>query len=178
MPSVLVLGDATCVHDDAKRALELFTPDLIAACNNIGVGWAPVLDHWFTLHPSPCQDWVGIQEALRRRTLAGLNKPTIWSYKAASPVIDMITDDWGGATGLLAVKGMLEIGCRRIVLAGVPMVSEEGHWYDDKHWQQAHCYTRAWEIHLKEIAPWVRSCSGYTRTLLGEPDTNWLAVPA
>lgn len=173
--SALILGDAKCVYDDADAALELFTPDIVAATSNIGSTWDGRVDHWFTLHPAPCTDWVGIEEATRRRILDKRNLPVIWSYKAARGIDRVTTPDWAGASGLLAVKGMRELGCAKIVLAGVPMTKGGGHYYDQKEWMQAEHYHKGWMNHLQEIAPFVRSMSGWTRELLGLPDPSWLA---
>lgn len=171
--TALVLGDAACVHVDATAALKLFTPSAIAAANNIGIEWQGHLDFWFTLHPGACIDWIGIRDAVARRTKAGRNKPEVWAHKAA-PAIDKTTPDWGGSTGLLAVKGLLELGFERIVLAGVPMDTSP-HFYNGQPWRQVERYRQAWKAHLHEIAPFVRSMSGWTADLLGKPDADWLA---
>lgn len=170
---VLLLGDARCVHDDAERALALFTPDLYATTNMIGMEWFHV-DHWFTLHPNASGIWPGIVQAMRRRLHAGLNRPVTWAHKQEKG-IDRWTQDWAGSSGLLAVKGLMEIGCTHIVCAGVPMKAEQGHYYDDKNWHTATNYHRGWIRNEHTIKQLVRSMSGWTRELLGEPTAEWLA---
>ena len=172
MTSALLLGDANCVFDDAEAALKLFTPDLVAACNNIGIRWEGHVDHWMTLHPRQCADWEGIELAVNRRVREGRNKPITWGHKAA-PGIDRTTDDWLGSTGLFAVKALIEIGCNKIVLAGVPMTEDGAHYYSKHKWVQAPRYHRGWTKHQKEIAPYVRSMSGWTGHTFGAPDEAW-----
>jgi hypothetical protein len=179
MLRALVLGDARSVHEDAARALALFTPDAIAATNNIGIQWEGRLDYWFTLHVEACTDWVGINEALRQRTLHGRNRPQIWSHRskrhAQSPPVDRVTDDWGGSTGLLCVKALIEEGFTRIVLAGIPMAQDGGHFYDRRKWSESDRYHPAWQRNLAAIRDVTRSVSGWTAHILGQPTIEWLA---
>jgi len=74
------------------------------------------------------------------------------------------------------VRCLLEIGCERIVLAGIPMSAEYAHYYNPGQWTQAHMYHKGWKKHLDKIAPYVRSMSGWTRELLGAPDEEWLGA--
>jgi hypothetical protein len=173
MPSALVLGGARCVHEDAEAALGLFTPDAIAAVNDIGIEWPGRLDYWVTLHANKTRQWPGIVEALHRRIGKGRNRPQIWGYKPHSG-IDRHTDDWTGSSGLLTVKILIEEGFGCIVVAGVPMTQEGGHFYDTKAWLQCERYRVGWVKHHKEIAPFVRSMSGWTREQFGEP-SDWFA---
>lgn len=172
--TALVLGDAACVREDAEAALKLFKPTVVAAANNIGIEWPGHLDYWFTLHPGACIDWPGIVDATRRRVKAGRNKPQIWAHKAAGG-IDRHTPDWGGSTGLLGCKGLIEMGFERIVLAGVPM-NTTPHFYSNQPWRQVERYRQAWTRQLADLAPFVRSMSGWTQELLGAPDPDWLGT--
>ena len=171
--TALVLGDAACVYKDVEAALELFTPEVIAATNNIGAVWEGHVDHWFTLHPLQASEWVGIELAMKRRLSAGLNRPYTWAHKSYKG-IDYWTPDWAGSTGLLAVKGLLEIGMEKIVLAGVPMNKQGAHYYNDNEWTQATRYHKGWVKHHDIIAPYVRSVSGWTMECFGFPTRDWL----
>ena len=170
----MVLGDAACVHDDASRAMLMFEPDAVAATNNMGINWPHRLDYWCTLHIDPCPDWPGMAEAARRRREAGGNRPQAWAHKPG-PGIDRWTPDWRGSTGLLTVKVLMEEGFTHIVLAGVPMTREGGYFYDEKPWTQVDRYRIGWMQHHAEIAHSVRSMSGWTRSILGEPTKDWLS---
>jgi len=175
--TALVLGSAASVYGDAKEAFKLFTPQCVAATNNIGIDWPSKIDHWFTLHPNKTPDWPGMEEALRRRKLARRNRPETWSFKPA-PSIDHVIEDWSGSSGLFAVKALIEeLQFDKIVLAGVPMTKVGGH-YNEKHeWHKAEMYHRGWKKHLLEIKPFVRSMSGWTKEILGEPTRAWLTEP-
>jgi hypothetical protein len=168
MSAVLLLGDADCVYEDAAAALAEFKFDFVAAVNNIGRTWPYDVAHWFTLHPAPCPDWMGIHRARQERMGKGLNHPTTWAHKPWPGVDRVVANCWLGSSGLFAVKCLIyEIGATAIVLAGIPM--EGKHFYTDRDWKHATKYQPAWEKHLNEIAPYVRSMSGWTRGLLGAP---------
>jgi hypothetical protein len=167
--AALLLGDADCVFQDANAAMDMFDFDIIAAVNNIGLDWKGHVHHWFTLHPNKCVDWVGMEEAVRRRTVIHKrNRPVTWAHKHWRG-IDRVTSDWSGGSGLFAIKGLLEIGCDAIVLAGIPMTSEGKHYYSTASWVQGPKYHRAWLKRQADIAPYVRSMSGWTKGLLGAP---------
>lgn len=174
MLRALIVGDAKGGADEAGAALAMFRPDAICATNMIGIEWPGRLDYWCTLHPFKAGPWPGMAEALRRRQLAGRNKPQVWAHKVA-PGIDRQTDDWAGSTGLLCVKVMRLEQFTRIVLAGVPMSQAGGHYYDDQPWGAAHVFRKGWSRKQRELAPYIRSMSGWTKDLLGAPTEAWLA---
>lgn len=177
----VILGDAAGVHDDFRSAMAVFRdagaePDAIAATNNIGIDWTGHLDYWATLHPLPCRDWPGMEDALARRLKAGRNRPQTWAYKPGRGV-DRSTSDWGGSTGLFTVKVLLEEGFTRIVLAGVPL-TQDPHYYDDRPWAEAKNFRSRWLRNIEAISPYVRSMSGWTAEILGEPTAEWLNTGA
>jgi hypothetical protein len=116
-----------------------------------------------------------MEMALHRRRQAGLNRPQTWAHKPYRG-IDRSTPDWAGSSGLFAVKVAIEEGFERIVLAGVPMTAEGAHYYDAKVWTAAHVFHSGWNHRLPQIKDIVRSMSGWTRELLGEPTRDWLAA--
>src|SRR5262245_50020308 len=132
--NALILGGAAGVHDEAARAMGLFEPDVVLAVNNIGIDWPGWIDHWVTLHPLKTGNWPGMLEALRQRLADGRNKPLTWSHRHM-PGIDCISHpDWGGSSGLLAVKvALVDLKCRRAVLAGMPL--ENGPHYFGTPWR-------------------------------------------
>jgi hypothetical protein len=173
MLKALVLGGAACVHEGAERALALFQPDAIFAVNNIGIDWSGRLDYWCTLHPLPTHKWPGMAQALVRRHKAGLNRPQTWAHRPG-PGIDRTTGDWAGSSSLFAVKVARLEGFERIVLAGVPM-NASYHYNDARPWMQHTAFVNGWRKRAPEIRPFVRSMSGWTRELLGDPSAEWLA---
>jgi hypothetical protein len=175
MLRALVVGDAVGVLDDAAAALEMFEPDAVAACNNMIIHWQDRLDYAVSLHPNKCSNWVGLAKAIEQREAAGLNRPEVWAH-LPHHAVDRHTKDWGGSSGLLTVKVLLEEGFDRIVLAGVPLNSHGAHFYaPNELWRTAVQFRKAWNAHLGELRGKVKSMRGWTRELLGEPTREWLA---
>lgn len=174
MLKALLLGDAASVWDDVARALELFEPDAVCATSNAGIRWPHRLDYWCTLHITKCPDWVGVIEGLRQRQAAGRNRPQIWAHKR-QPGVDRCTADWGGGSGLFAIKVLREERFERIVACGMPMSREGGHFYNDRQWSTAERYRPGWVRHRKDIEVYFRSMSGWTQEEFGEPTPDWFA---
>ena len=165
----LILGDAAGVHAEAAEAMRLLTFDAVFAVNNIGIAW-PHVDVWATLHPEAVVNWCGLARGLELRERAGLNRPATWAHKPWLGV-DMATPDWGGSSGLFAVKVALECAFDAIVLAGIPM-SDGPHFYHDEPWKEMPRYRRAWQARAEELRPFVRSMSGWTREMFGAPQAT------
>ena len=84
---------------------------------------------------------------------------------------------WHGSTALFAVLAGLEMGYSRIILAGAPLDSK-GHWYYQSEafgprWT-GETYQAWFEFAMMMESGNVKSLSGYTRQILGEPKQNWL----
>ena len=88
---------------------------------------------------------------------------------------------WNGTSGNLALKIGLAFDYTRIVLAGCPM-DNSGNWYsamvaaDDIKAKKDHRH-HLWkwcEIATRPIGKFVKSMSGNTRDLFGEPSREWL----
>lgn len=174
MKRCLILGDAASVYEDAQKAFELFTPDAIIATNNIGIHWQGHVDIICSLHPGPCADWVGVSAAIEQRVKAGRNRPETWGHQCRGG-IENRTSDWGGSTGLLAVKIALEKSFDRIVLAGIPMMQEGAHFYSrHRKWAGCNKFRRAWTRRIAWLRPRVKSMSGWTMELLGPPTVEWI----
>lgn len=173
--TALVLGGAMCVWEDADSAMCLFTPDAVAAVNNVGITWPGHLDHWFTLHPEKTDSWPGIVVALKQREAAGLNRPRTWSHRM-EPGIDSTSRDHSGSSGLFAAMKMIDLGFK-VVLAGVPMDSRARFHDSDKRrkWEAYSSYVSGWNKKRSVLLPHVRSMSGWTRQILGHPTKEWLA---
>ena len=173
----LVLGGAACVTDDAERALKLFEPDAVAAINDMIARWRGKIDYAVTLHPEKLDFWI------KHRGIWGGDPGQFacWSHAYKSPLArrqflteTRTTSDWGGSSGLMAVKVLLQEGFDKIVLAGVPMERTAGHVAKPGEWPQARAYQKAWKRRVPEIAWATRSMSGFTRDILGEPTEEWL----
>jgi len=182
--SALIVGGARCVWRDLDAALSLGSFDAVVCINDVGTVYEDRIDHWCTLHPEKFHNW----QSLREKN--GYNTDYVaWSYEPNSPLetreikprIDKWTDyrypgmDGSGSSGLFAVKIAQEQGFNRIVLAGIPMKADEGHYFDHQVWSELDQFLVAWELSLRYIRDTVRSMSGWTQKLLGSPTPQWLA---
>jgi len=171
MLKLLVLGGAANVWDDAKAALAMAEFDAVLACKDMIADWPGMLDYGVSLH----QDRnAGYLKARAEKGYPG--RPQIWSHRAGGTrgYADKSVTDWGGASGLFGVRVGIEEGFQRIVLAGVPMTPDAGHYKRGKPWREAERYRSAWNERADDLRQTVRSMSGYTAALLGTPTTDWL----
>jgi hypothetical protein len=175
MTVAVVLGGARSVWEDLERLRALREPDIVIATNDAGAHYEGTVHHWVTLHFEKLRDW---QSERHDRGLP----PALstWVHEEARNPRG-VPDNWtgrlpdkGGSSGLFAIDVGRHLGLERIVLCGVPMDSEEGHFFDHKRWEFATRYRQAWTRHKEEIAPFVRSMSGWTAGLFGRPDEVWL----
>lgn len=165
MKSILILGGAGCVWKDIASLGDWPAQIDVAAANDVGSKWPGHLVFWVSLHPRKFAKW----EMLRRNN--GFPDGYVkYGNKFGRPMVDWVIPDWGGSSGLYAVKIALSLEYDNIVLAGIPMEASEGHYFNSEEWKQCDQYRNAWERHLDEIKPYVKSCSGWTKRLLGGPD--------
>jgi len=144
--------------------------DCIIATNDAGVVYPGHLNHWVTLHPEKMPAWW--DQRLRHR----LEPPDkVWFHRESSEFIlpHEVLPDWGGSSGLLATQVALKLGSKKIVLCGVPMESTQ-HFFSERKLLGVTRYREGWVNYLSELTERVRSMSGWTAQLLGEPDDVWL----
>lgn len=118
-----------------------------------------------TFHP------VEIPAIRERRRSAGGNVDYRVISHENQPGVDVIIMDWwrpSGSSALLGTQAALRIGYKNIVLCGCPMTGQnsQGSKYDS--------FQSGWKARQKEVAPFVRSMSGWTRDFLGSPTSEWL----
>lgn len=177
MATCLILGGAACVWKDAKLALRMFTPDVVIAINDMIAQWPTRIDYACTLHPEKLAQWLADRKA------NGYSAVTeTWSHRnqaalrggAQYPAVKHVAVDWSGSSGLFAVKVARLEKLAPIILAGVPLVNTESHFVRERPWGAASAFHGGWRKRQKEIAPYVRSMSGWTAELLGKPTVGWL----
>lgn len=168
--TALILGGANTLAADRARALELFEPDVVIACNHAGRDEPGRLDHWASMHPDLFPHWLAARRA------AGRPEPgRFWHARhRPTPIESSPIESWGGSSGLLCVAVAFELGAERVVLAGVPMLKTARHYDDDRHWMEARQYWPGWERHAPSMMGRVRSLSGWTLDLLGLPTREWV----
>jgi hypothetical protein len=126
-----------------------------------------------TLHPQKIGGW------LSERVKAGFPMPDqVWSHTRHEDVTNA-TEDWRGSSGLFGVKVARQLGFDRIILAGVPMEAGAGHFVRGAApWKAADQFMGGWRQRQSEIAPFVRSWSGWTAKSFGQPSLAFLEAKA
>lgn len=175
----IVVGRARGAVREYEAACSMCFFDSVLVVGAMMTSFPYAIDHAVSFHAELFALWA------RERAAAGLPPVgTYWSARRrgtaplhlAAPVC--YVDCVGGSSGLLATRGVALGALRadRVVLAGVPMAAEAGHEGSDAPWTEASKYWAAWEEHAEELRGRVRSMSGRTRGLLGEPDGEFLGV--
>lgn len=175
MSKCLVIGGAASVWEEAERALDLAEFDAVVAVKRIVEVWPGPIAAFATLHPEAART------SLAKRKAAGYPAPVVTvtidgeahAQHTALLAGALVTTDWGGSSGLFGVKVSRLLGYDRVVLAGIPMEAR-AHFDRDQPWRPAHSYHKGWSRHADQLAPYVRSMSGWTQALFGSPTSEWL----
>lgn len=178
MIRALILGRAAGVWEEYEAAKQLASFDVLIAINKAGRDCPDPIQHWTSFHPDLFPLW------LKQRRELGLpdHAAQLWSgiYKGhpcgsgkiAFPV--KYVESNGGSSGMLAVDVALTgLSVDRAVLCGVPL-QKTARYDDATPWTEGEVYRAAWLEKLEFIKGRVRSMSGWTRDLLGEPTREWL----
>lgn len=170
----VVIGGAEGVWDEwrqAKQMCEEAGARPITFVVNDSIPLFPDhIDHAVTLHPDKYErEWCGARAA-HHRAAAG----TVWAHRRHK-VVNKDTPDWGGSSGLFAIKIAMELGHSKILLCGVPMTVEGSHVIRKAPWRACDQFRKAWERHRREITPCVRSFSGWTKINFGSPSVAFIA---
>lgn len=173
MTIALVLGGAQCLHEDVAAAQKLFKADIIVAVKDIGITW-PHVDYWATFHPER------LPKELAQRRAAGLPDPKkVYTYRLRVPdklnIPMQIIDTKGGSSGMMGTEVALLVA-DKVVLCGIPLDPKQKHYRRPKKegWPAALVYRKAWKAAYPKLKGRVRSMSGWTKELLGEPTEEWL----
>ena len=180
----LVLGSAPCVNDDAAAALELLaaTPDVIAI-NRAGIRYSGPVQHWVSIHGEKLFLFRARRDELGYPQPAVCMAPTCLPPDRAPHFTLWANGPRGGSSALLAAAWALFWGYRRVILCGCPLTGAEalfddGSVFTDSCSVPCEGYRAAWTAAMLKglpLARHVRSMSGWTRGLLGEPTPEWLA---
>lgn len=185
MTRALVIGCSQRVWSDVERAEDLCSFETYYLVKLAGAHWDGE-DHfvWATLHPEfmPRYRAERASRGLHSRyEIVGPLAEEVGRH-AQCPVDRRVSYRWpkmtsSGSSGLFAVKVALDDGHDRVVLAGVPMSTEAGHFVRRTPWLQRDSFVHGWNSALQHIHGKVRSVSGgWTEQLLGAPTKEWLGV--
>lgn len=197
--TALVLGGAACLWDDINAfwGLHGFDPapgNLIApekpwqgvvACNDAGYEWPGELEAWASLHCRFMETKGWRAERARRgypeaRRHIGHHEAFRGSLgKKAGLTPDLIASHYcfpgqpkSGSSGLFAAKvALIDLGFDRAVLCGIPM-NGAPHFFGGDPWKPYEGFRRSWLEVPEEYRARMRSMSGWTRILLGPPETE------
>lgn len=172
MRPVIITGSAENLFMDMALLREhvIKPPECDAICVNRSVLYYPYFfQHWVSLHVDLARDLQWVKNKCSFKTHS--NRP--------GPGIDKIwpMHPFNGDSGLFAVRIAVKLGYEKIILCGLPLdsrrkiyqVKENGNSFDCtsniKLWQ---------ETARDEFEDRVRSMSGNTREILGEPTKEWI----
>lgn len=163
-------GDPFAEYEQAKELCAKAGRNVtIFAGNDMIEKFPEHVEHACTLHPDKLQLW------MPRRKAAGYGDPShVWAHRNYQSSVTEWTRDWQGSTGLFCVKVARENGFTHIVLCGVHMSSDSGHFVRQQPWMAVTAFMRGWVARMQEIRPYVRSFGGWTKEQLGEPTEDWL----
>ncbi len=181
MKSCLVVGCATSVWADVAKARELGPWDSVYCIKLAGVHWPAKFDVWAGLHPEFMEYYK------KERAVLGFPDgyevvcppPEEVGRHAHHPADRRVSYRWPGmvssaSSGIYGAKVALDDGHDRVALAGVPMVKEDAHFTRGGPWAQIGAFIPGLEKSVPFMKGKVKSFSGLTRELLGEPTRDWL----
>lgn len=158
---IVILGGASCVWDDLAR----YKPPAdckVMVINDMGMKYQGRVDYWVTLHPEKLWKWQPGREAPLNQ-----DYETIAYRKVDNARVDAVSGDWGGSSGLYAIKVALEKGFDHVVLCGVPMDNQPNIFRpNEAEWKEFKAFRYGWESRLDDIRGKAFSMSGWTREKL------------
>lgn len=186
----IILGGADCVYADIELTKNLLSKVIfcdepggypkecleIVAINDMIEHYEHKINHAVTLHPVKLHRWLA-----KRRLRHKDTQMTVWAHHKdnndykQSRIDYVVQDHWHGSSGLFAVRIMLMLGISKIILCGIPMNNEK-HFVRKEDWGHANLFWPAWLQRKGILQNHVRSWSGRTKELLGEPTKEWLYI--
>lgn len=179
-PIAVVLASAECASDDFAEFRDAHRgPFDVFAVNDAGWIYPGDIEAWCTLHPEMWPEWIA-KRTLRHGEVGAYYTSISKNQRVPDGIEFREVGHWGaGSSSLFAVTVALSLGYSRILLCGVPMDSRPhapgaGTW-DGESWpdREVAIHREGWEFHKGRLGG-VRSMSGWTAELLGEPDDLFL----
>lgn len=170
----LVIGGAPTVWSELEQAMGLVgdRDARIIVTNHAGRLYEGDIDAWVTLHPEMFEPW---REERAEKRLNTDYRSLVYAGRKAVPGTEPYRQRWNGSSGLFAAQLALDVlGCAGVILSGVPLEREAGHFHTPGAWKMADHYRDAARKAKAEGAS-IRSMSGWTADLFGRPDEEWLA---
>lgn len=163
-------GDPISEFDAAKVLCDVAHKTIATfVCNDMIALFPHRIDFGGTLHPDKMITWMNARE----KNGHPMPVSTTWAHRPYKGFTNH-TKDWQGSSGLFMTKIARENGYTHIILCGVPMAVEFDHFVRHVRWNAAPGFIRGWRRQHHELAPFVRSMSGWTKEQFGEPTFTWL----
>lgn len=171
---VLCIGGASCVWDDMDALRRIYGQPwdcLVVVANDIGTLYPYRVDHWVTCHSDKLVGWA------EERRLNGFSDGYKTWGTGKGTVGERLEPYSRTGSGGLAVRVALEkLEADRVVLVGIPL-TKTPHFYGGEDWEGADSHWAAWQREYdknRAMRHFVRSMSGRTRDLFGQPTRGWL----
>jgi hypothetical protein len=161
----IVLGSADTLQSDIDSIGNMREGAAIFVINHTGFEYPIRADYWVTLHPECWHEW-----PQKRKAMGGNMDFISIGYNAQNKTptgMDKGSSDWGGMSGLFAVKCAFEEGFEEVILCGVPMTESPYFWGECLNYNIIG-YRKGWEKHIDKLKGRVFSQSGWTAGLLGK----------
>lgn len=168
----LVIGGSPTVWSELEQARALVgdRDALIVATNHAGRLYEGDIDAWVTLHPELFAPW---REERAEKALNTDYRSLVYDGRKKVPDTEIYRQRWNGSSGLFAAQLAIDVlGCAGVILCGVPLEREAGHFHAPGLWHMADHYRDGMRQAKAEGAP-IRSMSGWTADLFGRPDEEW-----
>jgi hypothetical protein len=182
LKNALVIGCSADVWKDVRKARDLCQFHGVYCVKLAGVHYRGGYFTWVGLHPEWMEKYTAERKALGHHSMYETVAPPDGELgtEGKNRKIDRRVSyrypgmNSSASSGGYAAKVALEDGFDRVVLAGVPMVTEAQHFTRGKPWLQRDGFVPGFELSIPHFAGRVRSVSGWTKEMLGEPDPAWL----
>ncbi len=181
MVRVLIFGRAIGVWGEVDVAKSMGKFDAVIGVGQAGCDYPHKLDHWVSFHTDLMPHWIDKRE---RKGYPPAGQMWSCDYRGRSPrykppVPVTLVKVAGGSSGFVAIHVALGnspgLGAEKVVLAGIPMTAEAGHYDEVGDWTEARKYKREWTEQKDFLMGRVKSMSGWTKEMLGAPTPEWLA---
>jgi len=179
----LVIGCAGHVMRDLAIARELGDYAKTYCVKYAGVHWPGDNFVWCTLHPEFMDKYEGERRLLGLSSKYEIVAPLegeLGSHAKKGRIKRRVSYRWPGmnasaSSGIYGAKVAIDDGFQRVVLVGVPLTEDGGHFVRKKPWAFRDSFMAGFKLALPHIKGKVRSVSGYTKEVLGEPTPEWIA---
>lgn len=181
--TVLITGDGHTLPGDVKRFDALNIPHDLFCVNRSMLFFQREVRHWAAVDVQECvwfsenyQGYFGTR--ICRHTIGQMPIAFDAYWIAENNLEGYAKMLWTGNSSMLAILASFEMGYKKIILAGIPL-DNGPHWYEPADTPGPEWIGRVYQqwMDVKILRPEaerVRSLSGYSAFIFGEPTKEWL----